>query len=74
MKDLPVLKPLEVISALQRAGFVLKRYSGSHAILYKAETRRPISVPIHAKDLPVGTLRAIIRQANLTVGEFLALL
>jgi len=73
-QELPSLKPKEVISALERAGFLVKRQTGSHAILYKPDIRRPISIPIHPKDLPIGTLRAIIRQANLTVDEFLRLL
>ena len=73
-KELPSLKPKEVISALERAGFVLKRQTGSHAILYKSDIHLPITVPVHTSDLPVGTLRAIIRQANLTVNEFIGLL
>jgi predicted RNA binding protein YcfA (HicA-like mRNA interferase family) len=73
-RDLPSLKPGELVTALEKAGFLLKRQTGSHAILYKPEIPRPISIPIHTKDLPKGTLRAIIRQSNLTVDEFLKLL
>jgi predicted RNA binding protein YcfA (HicA-like mRNA interferase family) len=73
-RELPILKPKETVAALERAGFLLKRQTGSHAILYKPGTLRPISIPIHPKDLPRGTLRAIIRQANLTVEEFLKFL
>jgi predicted RNA binding protein YcfA (HicA-like mRNA interferase family) len=73
-QDLPSLKPKEVIAALEQAGFLIRRQTGSHAILYKPGIHRPLSIPIHPKDLPRGTLRAIIRQANLTVEEFLKLL
>lgn len=73
-QELPALRPREVVTALQQVGFLLKRQTGSHAILYKPDIRRPISIPTHPKDLPIGTLRAIIRQANLTVSEFLKLL
>jgi predicted RNA binding protein YcfA (HicA-like mRNA interferase family) len=73
-QELPALKPREVVDALTRAGFTIKRQTGSHIILYKSGLKRPLSIPIHPKDMPVGTLRAIIRQANLTVGEFLRLL
>jgi len=73
-QELPALKPREVIAALQKDGFVLRRQTGSHAILYKANIRRPLSIPIHTKDIPRGTLKAIIRQANLTISEFLELL
>ncbi|MDD5288185.1 MAG: type II toxin-antitoxin system HicA family toxin [Dehalococcoidales bacterium] len=73
-KELPAVKSKEVITALERAGFILKRQTGSHAILYKQGIHHPISVPVHTGNLPIGTLRAIIRQANLTVDEFTALL
>jgi predicted RNA binding protein YcfA (HicA-like mRNA interferase family) len=72
--ELPALKPREVVAALEKAGFFLKRQTGSHVILYKSSISRPISVPVHTKDLPKGTLRAIIRQANLIVEGFLKLL
>lgn len=70
-QELPALKSREVIAALERAGFSVKRHTGSHVILYKEGLNRPLTVPIHTKDLPIGTLRAIIRQANLTIDEFL---
>jgi predicted RNA binding protein YcfA (HicA-like mRNA interferase family) len=73
-KELPSLKPKQVIAALERAGFVAKRQTGSHVIFYKPDIRHPITVPVHTADLPTGTLRAIIRQANLTVDEFISLL
>jgi len=73
-KELPVLKPGEVVSALERAGFAIKRQTGSHIVLYKSDIHRPVTVPIHTGDLPKGTLRAIIRQANLTVEAFIKLL
>lgn len=72
-EDLPVMKPREVIAALEKAGFELRRETGSHIIVYKPGVRRPISMPQHLKDLPKGTLRAIIREAGLTRDEFLKL-
>jgi predicted RNA binding protein YcfA (HicA-like mRNA interferase family) len=73
-EDLPVMKPGEVITALEKAGFELRRQTGNHMIMYKPGIRRPISIPQHPKDLPKGTLRAIIREAGLTRSEFLKLL
>lgn len=73
-KELPALKPKEVIAALEKAGFVNKRQTGSHVIMFKPEIRRPITVPLHSKDLPAVTLHAIIRQANLNMEEFIELL
>lgn len=57
--------------ALEKAGFMFVRQSGSHMMMRRATTT--ISVPDH-RELKPGTLRAIIRQADLTVEEFLALL
>jgi predicted RNA binding protein YcfA (HicA-like mRNA interferase family) len=73
-QELPALKPVEVVKALERAGFAVKRQTGSHVIMYKAGLRRPISIPQHPRDLPKGTVRAIVRQAGLTLEEFLQLI
>lgn len=61
------------MKALERAGFVVKRQEGSHVILRRAEPFAQLVVPDH-KELDRGTLRAILRQADLTVEEFLRLL
>ncbi|HEX29197.1 TPA: type II toxin-antitoxin system HicA family toxin [Candidatus Poribacteria bacterium] len=45
---------------------------GSHEIWYNPRTRRRTTVPHHPGVLPLGTLRAIIREAGLTVREFLS--
>ena len=73
-QELPVLKPKQVVAALEKAGFKVRRQTGSHVIMYKSSIRHPISIPQHPGDLPKGTLRAIIRQAGLTVDKFLGLL
>jgi predicted RNA binding protein YcfA (HicA-like mRNA interferase family) len=62
------------MTALEKAGFEVRRQTGSHVIMYKSGIRHPISIPRHPRDLPKGTLRAVIRQAGLTVEEFLGLL
>lgn len=74
MTNLPSLKPKEIARLLEKAGFILKRTTGSHYIYYKKGLRRPISVPFHTKNLPTGTQYAIIRQAELTLDEVLKLL
>ena len=73
-RELPVLKPKQVVAALEKAGFEVRRQTGSHVIMYKAGIHYPISIPQHPGDLPKGTLRAIIRQAGLTTKQFLELL
>ena len=73
-KELPALRPSEVVRILERAGFVRWRQRGSHLTLYRASDRRALTVPIHfSKTIPKGTLRAIISQAGLTREEFLSL-
>jgi len=73
-QELPVLKPKQIVAALAKAGFEVRRQTGSHVIMYKPGIRRPISIPQHPRDLPKGTLRTIIREAGLTLGEFLGFL
>ena len=72
MTDLPSLKPNQVIRKLRKAGFVFDRHAkGSHEIWYNPSTRRRTVVPNHpGRDIPKGTLRAIIREAGLTIEEF----
>jgi predicted RNA binding protein YcfA (HicA-like mRNA interferase family) len=59
----------EVLAKLLRAGFEIKRQSGSHIILRHPDSRQTYVV-IHTKDIPTGTLHAILKQANLTFDEF----
>jgi len=75
MSSLPILKPREVIKALLRAGFYIHHQTGSHArLLHRSNPELRVTVPIHSKDIPKGTLRRIIRQAGLTVEDFLRFL
>jgi predicted RNA binding protein YcfA (HicA-like mRNA interferase family) len=73
---LGALNGRDMLRALERAGFVLKRIKGSHHILVHPvdKTRRAI-VPVHGRTgLKQGTLRGILKQAELTEDEFRALL
>ncbi|MBA7507544.1 hypothetical protein ES706_06263 [subsurface metagenome] len=64
----------EVIHKLRRVGFIFDRQAkGSHEIWWNPKTRARTTVPHHPGDLPEGTLRAILRQAGLSVEEFLGL-
>jgi predicted RNA binding protein YcfA (HicA-like mRNA interferase family) len=75
-RRLPQLSAREVIRALERGGFFIERSSGSHHLLvHRTDPRRRTTVSYHAgKDIPRGTLRNILRQAQLTIDEFLSLL
>jgi predicted RNA binding protein YcfA (HicA-like mRNA interferase family) len=69
MFKIPVLKPKEVIRALEKGGFYFARQKGSHKLYKKGKLR--VTVPYHNKDLAPGTMRQIIEQSGLTVIEFL---
>jgi predicted RNA binding protein YcfA (HicA-like mRNA interferase family) len=70
---LPVVTAGEVVRALERAGFVVVRSSGSHHRLVHRDD--PTRATCHAgKILKRWTVRGILRQAGLTVDEFRALL
>ena len=74
MADLPVISGREAVRAFRKVGYETDRQSGSHIILRQAESpHRRLTVPDH-KELRKGTLRALIRQAGLSVDEFVALL
>jgi predicted RNA binding protein YcfA (HicA-like mRNA interferase family) len=63
----------EVVTALERLGFVRVSKHGSHVKMRHANGRMAI-VPLHAGDMPAGTLRGILRQAGVTPDEFAAVL
>ena len=73
MSRLPVVSGAECIKALTKAGFVVYRQRGSHVTLIRKDPPSQTTIPNH-KELDRGTLRAIIRQAGLTVEEFMDLL
>ena len=74
MSRLPALAYREVVQRLRGAGFAFDRQAkDSHEIWYNPKTKRRTTVPHHAGNLATGTLRAIIRQAGLTVDDFLKL-
>ncbi|HIJ64710.1 MAG TPA: type II toxin-antitoxin system HicA family toxin [Candidatus Hydrogenedentes bacterium] len=74
MSRLPSLAPRVVVAALKRPGFEERRQRGSHLFLWHPERESLVTVPMHARDLPRGTLKTIIRQAGLTEDEFQAFL
>ncbi len=59
----------EVLSKLRKIGFEQKRQSGSHIILRHPDGRQTY-VAMHPGDIPTGTFRKILKQANITEEEF----
>ena len=73
MSGLPRISGRECVKALDKAGFVFRRQEGSHIIVRRNDPFAQLVVPDH-KELDRGTLRAIIRQAGISVEEFTKLL
>ena len=75
MAKLPSLTARKVVRALKRAGFVEDRQKGSHLILIHPEKMVRTVVPIHpGRSIKEPLLRAIVRDANLSLDEFMELL
>ena len=67
-----VVSGKDVIKALSKIGYYVRDQKGSHVHL-RHPYRKPLTVPDHP-EIARGTLRAIIKEAGLTVEEFLDLL
>ena len=61
----PALTARKVVRQLLRAGFVMDHARGSHRVYYHPGTGKRAVVPFHNRDLPRGTLLAILKQAGL---------
>ena len=69
---LPVVSGAQAVRAFERLGYEVDRQTGSHVILRRADPPyRRLVIPGH-KELARGTLRALIREAGITVAEFCA--
>jgi len=73
MPKLPVLTPRKIIQLLNKKGFVLTRTKGSHHIYWNPQLHRQVTLPVHTKELPQGTLLEILKQAGISREEILDL-
>lgn len=75
MTRIPQVSGRQVVAALERIGYVIVRQRGSHMRLRHLTdpTRLPVTVPDH-RTLKFGTLRAILRDTQLTAEELRELL
>lgn len=71
---LPGVRAKQVISALEKAGFVVERQKGSHATMRNPDTERTTVVPVHSSELPRWLVKKIIKDAGLSEDEFRDLL
>jgi predicted RNA binding protein YcfA (HicA-like mRNA interferase family) len=68
---LPVMSGRETVRVFESLGWEIARQAGSHIIMTKDEEPVTLSVPDH-REVAKGTLRSLIRNAGLTVEEFVA--
>lgn len=62
-----------MIRALERAGFYFHHQTGSHITMKHSDSRR-ITVALHVGDMKRGMIRAILREANISIEDFIDLL
>lgn len=72
MPPVPVLSANEVVPVFESFGWRIAR-AGNHIIMVREGSNATLSIPNH-KEVARGTLRSLIRAANLTVEEFTAAL
>lgn len=72
MPKMPRISSREAIQALERLGFEQVRQTGSHVVMKKETEEGKVGcvVPVH-RELKVGTLSGILKQAQVTVEEFI---
>jgi predicted RNA binding protein YcfA (HicA-like mRNA interferase family) len=68
MPKLPVVSGSDVVRALKRLGFVATRQRGSHIMMRRGSSG--CVVPNH-RELKVGTLIGLLKQADVSPQEFL---
>ncbi len=73
MDHLRSISPKGLIKVLEKAGFVIQRQTGSHVQLKHSENGLSTRIPLHNKDLKRGFLKAILKQAGISIEKFKAL-
>ena len=71
---LPVLSGRDVIKALGKIGFKIVGRRGSHVRLKRKDGKTLIVIIPDHRELARGTLKSILKQANLSREEFLEIL
>ena len=71
MPGLPMLSGRDVVRVFQHLGWQVARQSSSHIIMLREGSPATLSIPDH-REVAKGTLRSLIRAANLSVEEFVA--
>ena len=75
MPKIPIIKSKQLVKSLLKAGFEKHRQKRtSHLVMIHPDKRRCV-IPIHSgKDIPKGTLKAILRDIEITIKDLINLL
>jgi predicted RNA binding protein YcfA (HicA-like mRNA interferase family) len=72
MGRLAGFKYRQIVKRLKQLGFEFDRQAaGSHEIWYNSNSNCYTTIPNHPRDMPEGTLRAILKQADVSPNQFL---
>jgi len=76
MTKMPRISGKEVISALQRAGFIIRHQKGSHVVMrHQSDLSRRCVIPVHGSQIiKSGTLNSILRGASISIEELISFL
>jgi predicted RNA binding protein YcfA (HicA-like mRNA interferase family) len=71
---LPVVSGKDAIKVFEKLGYVRVRQTGSHVRMkhQSDNSKKPLTIPNH-KVIGKGLLRKLLRDAEITVGEFISL-
>ncbi|HEX9912551.1 MAG TPA: type II toxin-antitoxin system HicA family toxin [candidate division Zixibacteria bacterium] len=69
MSKLRLCSGTEAVKRCERAGWKIARRKGSHVMMVKSDYLYTLSIPRH-KELGIGILKKLIKQAKLTEEEF----
>jgi predicted RNA binding protein YcfA (HicA-like mRNA interferase family) len=70
MSNLANISGKDAVKAFKQFGWQVRGQVGSHVVMTKEGERANLSVPQH-KELAQGTLRKLIKNAGISVEEFL---
>ena len=74
MPKLPTFTYRKLIKILEQSGFQIDHTTRSHFIFYNKINKKRVTVPVHRKELPKGTIMSILREAGISKEELLRLL
>ncbi len=75
MPKIPIVTATKLFKVLKKKGFILGRIKGSHHVFVRNTDQVSVSVPFHkGRDLGRGITRSILKDANISLEEFQALL